>query len=248
MTRVLSVLLLVIGCADPARADDVTAAVAANFLPAFRVIENEFERATGHRLTTLSGSSGKFYSQIKHGAPFDVFFSADRERPQRLEQDGVAVRGSRFTYAVGRLILWSPDPELVTGELTLWTAPFNHLAMAHPQLAPYGAAARQVMVNLGVWERVQPRIVLGESLGQTMGFMISGNAELGFVALSQVVDPAFAKPGSRWEIPTTLYDPIEQDVVLLTNGRDNPAARALLQFVRSPEARRIIERFGYGVK
>lgn len=248
MKRALGLLLIVVGCAGPADAEEVTVAVAANFLPAFRAITIEFEQATEHRITTIAGASGKFYSQITHGAPFDVFFSADQERPQRLEEEGAAVKGSRFTYAIGRLILWSPDAALVTGEQTLRSAPFNHLAMANPQVAPYGVAARQVMMKLGLWDQLQSRIVHGESLGQTMGFITSGNAELGFIALSQALDPAITQAGSRWDIPLDLYDPINQDVVLLTKGRSNPGAEALLVFVRGADARRVIERFGYGLK
>jgi molybdate transport system substrate-binding protein len=248
MTRVLGLLLLLVGSAGPARADDVTAAVAANFFPAFREIERAFERDTRHRVNVIPGSSGNFYGQIKHGAPFDVFFSADRERPKRLEDEGAAVRGSRFTYAVGRLVLWSPDPAVVTGEQTLRTARFKHLAMANPQLAPYGLAAKQVMTKLALWDLIQPRIVQGESLGQTMGFVASGNAELGFVALSQVLDPTLRSKGSRWDIPLDLYDPIDQDAVVLVRARSNPAAVALMEYMRGTDARTVIERFGYGLK
>jgi molybdate transport system substrate-binding protein len=248
MRGVLASLLIVIGLAIPAQAEEVTSAVAANFLPAFRALAIEFERATGHHVKAISGSSGKFYGQIANGAPFDVFFSADRERPQRLEDEGFAVRGSRFTYAVGRLVLWSPDPALVTGETTLRTGHFKYVATADPQLAPYGAAAQQVMIRLGLWNQLQPKIVQGESLGQTMGFITSGNAELGFVAFSQIVDSAVTPSGSRWDIPLHLYDPIDQDAVLLTKGRANRGARALLEYVRGSDARRVIERFGYGLK
>lgn len=241
-------MLVVMGLAFPARADEVTSAVAANFLPAFRAIAIGFERATGHRVKAISGSSGSFYGQIKNGAPFDVFFAADQERPQRLEHEGFAVPGSRFTYAIGRLILWSPDPDLVAGEQTLRTARFRHLAMANPQLAPYGIAAKQVMMKLGLWDQLQPRIVRGESLGQTMGFITSGNAELGFVALSQVLDPGLKQAGSRWDIALDLYDSIDQDAVLLVKARSNSAALALMEYVRGPEARQVIERFGYGLK
>ncbi|MEW6682065.1 MAG: molybdate ABC transporter substrate-binding protein [Nitrospirota bacterium] len=241
-------LLVVISLAIPARADQVTAAVAANFLPAFRSIAIEFERATGHRVQAIPGSSGRFYGQIRNGAPFDVFFSADQKRPQRLEDEGFAVRGSRFTYAIGRLVLWSPDSALVSGATTLRSGRFKYVAMANPQLAPYGAAAQQVMMNLGLWNQLQPHIVRGESLGQTMGFITSGNAQMGFVALSQVVNSAMNPGGSRWEIPFDLYDPIDQDAVLLAKGRSNVAAGALLEYVRGHDARRIIERFGYGLK
>ena len=248
MRAVVAVWVLVMASSVPARAGEVTSAVAANFLPAFRSIASGFEHATGHRVTTIAGSSGRFYGQIRNGAPFDVFFSADQERPRRLEGEGFAVKGSRFTYAIGRLVLWSPDPELVRGEATLRTEPFRHLALANPQVAPYGAAAQQVLTRLGLWERLRPSIVRGESLGQTMAFITSGNAELGFVALSQVVDPAQPAGGGGWQIPLALYDPIAQDAVLLRQGQANPAARALLAYVRSADAREVIERFGYGLE
>lgn len=248
MQYVMGVMLFVMACVAPASADDVTVAVAANFISPFQSITSEFEQRTGHRVRTIAGSSGNFYSQIKNGAPFDVFFSADRERPQWLEDDGLAVKGSRFTYAVGRLILWSADPNLVRGEQTLRIGTFEHVAIANPHLAPYGLAAKQVMTKLAVWDQLQPRIVHGESIGQTMGFVTSGNAQLGFVALSQVVDPTRKQTGSRWDVPVDLYAPIHQDAVLLVRGGGNSAAVALMEYVRSSDARRIIERFGYGLK
>lgn len=246
--RVLLTVFLALGCAAPASAGETTVAVAANFMPAFRVIAGQFDRASGHHARAVVGSSGAFFNQIMNGARFDVFFSADRERPQRLEEEGMGVDGSRFTYAVGRLVLWSPDPEAVRGEQTLRRGRFHHVAMANPRLAPYGAAAKQVMTTLGVWDQLQPRLVQGESLGQTMGFVMSGNAELGFVALSQVLDASVSPAGSRWDVPPSLHRPLDQDVVLLVHGRSNPAAVALMEYVRGPEARRVIERFGYDVK
>lgn len=248
MRYMLIITMFVLASAIPVSAEEVTVAVAANFVPPFRAIAIEFEKRTGHRVKAIAGSSGKFYSQITNGAPFDVFFSADQERPQRLEADGLTVKGSRFTYAVGRLILWSPHAELVRGEETLRTGTFKHLAIANPQLAPYGLAAKQVMTKAGLWDQLQPRIVQGESLGQTMGFVTSGNAELGFVALSQVLDPTLKQAGSRWAIPLDLYDPIDQDVVWLGRGRSNPAAAALMDYARGADARAVIERFGYGLK
>jgi molybdate transport system substrate-binding protein len=248
LARWLTQVLLVITCWAPAYADQVQVAVAANFIPPFKEIAAEFEKTTGHSVQVSAGSSGKFYAQIKNGAPFEVFFSADDERPKRLEDEGLGVKGSRFTYAVGRLVLWSPDPGLVTGEQTLRTVKFQHLAMANPKTAPYGLAAMQAMMKLGVWESLQPRIVQGENLGQTIGFIESGNAELGFVALSQALDPALKSKGSRWDVPMNFHDPIAQDVVLLTKGQSNPAAKALMEFMRSPQARTVIERFGYEVK
>ncbi len=231
--------------AAPVYADQVQAAVAANFIPPFREIAEEFQKATGHQVQISAGSSGKFYAQIKNGAPFEVFFSADDERPKRLEHEGLGVQGQRFTYAIGRLVLWSPEPKLVNGEETLRNGTFNHLAMANPKTAPYGTAAMQVMQKLGVWESLQPRLVQGENLGQTIGFIDSGNAQLGFLALSQVMDPKLKGKGSRWDVPTSLHDPIRQDALLLTNGRNNAAAKALVEFMHGAQAQGIIQRYGY---
>ena len=229
-------------------AEEVQVAVAANFVPTFKEIVAEFEKASKHSVQFNAGSSGKFYAQIKNGAPFDVLLSADDERPKLLEDEGLGVKGSRFTYAVGRLVLWSHDPTLVTGKDTLKTASFKHLAIANPKTAPYGAAAMQAMMKLDVWESLQPRIVMGENLGQTSGFLESGNAELGFLALSQVLDEKLKGKGSRWDVPENLHEPIQQDAVLLTKGQSNPAAKDLMEFLHSPQARSIIERYGYQVK
>lgn len=231
----------------PAFAESVLVAVAANFIPPFREIAIEFERSSGHRVRVVPGSSGNFYAQIKNGAPFDLFFSADVERPKVLEEEGLGVQGSRVTYAIGHLVLWSPHSDLLKGAETLSAQQFKHLAMANPKTAPYGAAAMQTMQKLGVWDKLQPRIVMGENLGQTMGFIESGNAELGFVSLSQALDPKLKIKGARWEVPTDLHDPIRQDVLLLVKGKDNPAATALLEFVKYPKAKEIIERYGYTV-
>lgn len=248
MKKFLLSLVLVVLAVAPASAEQVLVAVAANFIGPFREVAMEFEKATGHTVQVASGSSGNFYSQIKNGAPFEVFFSADNERPKLLEDEGLGVKGNRFTYAIGRLVLWSPDPSLVKGEDTLRSASFKRLAIANPKAAPYGVAAMQAMQKLGVWESVQPRIVMGESLGQTMGFIESGNAELGFLALSQVLDPKIKGTGSRWDVPVNLHEPIQQDVVLLAKGKDNPAAKALMEFMSRPQATAIIERYGYELK
>ena len=232
----------------PVLAKQALVAVAANFVPPLREVATEFEKSTGHTVQVASGPSGGFYTQIKNGAPFDVFFSADNERPKRLEDEGLGVKGSRFTYAIGRLVLWSPDPNLVKGEDTLRSEKFKHLAIANPKTAPYGVAAMQAMQKLGVWEQVQSRLVMGEGLGQTIGFIESGNAELGFLALSQVMDPKIKGKGGRWDVPSNLHEPIQQDVVLLTKGKDNPAANVLIEFMRGPQAMAIIERYGYELK
>jgi molybdate transport system substrate-binding protein len=231
-----------------ANAEEVQVAVAANFVSTMKDIAAEFERGSKHKVQVTPGSSGKFYAQIKNGAPFDVLLSADDERPKLLEDEGLGVKGSRFTYAVGRLVLWSQDPALVTGQDTLKTATFKHLAIANPKLAPYGVAAMQAMIKLGLWESLQSRIVMGENLGQTAGFLESGNAELGFLALAQVLDEKLKGKGSRWEVPESLHEPIRQDAVLLTKGESNPAAKSFLEFLHSQEARVIMERYGYRVE
>jgi molybdate transport system substrate-binding protein len=242
---VIAVSLLL---AVPAHADQVQVAVAANFVPPFKEIAAEFEKATSHQVLITSGSTGKFYAQIKNDAPFEVFFAADDERPKALEQEGFGVKGQRFTYAIGRLVLWSPDTKLVIGEDTLRNGTFKHLAMASPKTAPYGAAAMQAMQKLGIWDSLQSRLVQGENLGQTAGFIESGNAELGFLALSQVMDPKLKGKGSRWDVPSTFHDPIRQDFMLLTKGQNNPAATALVDFMRGTQAQDIIKRYGYDLK
>jgi molybdate transport system substrate-binding protein len=190
----------------------------------------------------IPGSTGKHYAQIRNGAPFDAFFAADADRPMRLEQEVRIVPGSRFTYAIGQLVLWSPDAGLVDpGGAVLQSDRFRHLAIANPDLAPYGAAARSVLQALGLWDALAPKLVRGENIGQTFQFVISGNAELGFVARSQLEAPGRAPAGSSWPPPRDLYPPIEQQAVLL---RDSPASRAFLAFMRA-RARAIVRAYGY---
>jgi molybdate transport system substrate-binding protein len=243
----LVLVTLAAGAGRPARAADVAVAVAANFTAPLDRLAAAFEKASGHHLVISSGSSGKLYLQITAGAPFEVMLSADAERPARLEKEGAAVAGTRFTYALGKLVLWSRDPGLVDGAgAVLAGGRFRHLAIPNPELAPYGAAARQVLQGLDLWEKLTPRIVQGEDIGQTYQFVATGNAELGFVALSQV--RAAGQPqGSLWVVPAERYRPIEQQAVLLTRGKDNPAARAFLDFLRSAPARTMIQEFGYGL-
>ncbi len=231
-----------------AGAAEVNAAVAANFLLPLQSIAPAFEQETGHRLRIVSGSTGKLYAQIKQAAPYDVFLAADARRPQLLVQEGQAVSGSRFTYAVGRLVLWSADASLVSGgaERTLKNAAFRHLAIANPKTAPYGRAAQEALAKLGLWETLRPRLVRGENIGQTFQFVVSGNAELGFVSLSQVHSGKFANAGSRWAVPPDWHAPLLQDAVLLARAEDNPAAQALLRFLKSPAAKKRIAAFGYG--
>ncbi len=233
-----------------ASAEEVRVAVAANFRAALSEIVKLFERDTRHTALVSSGSSGKFYAQINHGAPFDVFFSADVMRPQRIEEEGLAVPGSRFTYAIGRLTLWSPDPNMIEGEglTVLSNGPFEHLAMANPKTAPYGAAAKHILEALGLWNHIKGRIVQGENIGQAFHFVYSQNAQLGFVALSQVLGPKINGAGSRWDVPENLHEPLRQQAILLITGQQNKAATAFLDYVKGPKARTIIEQFGYGLE
>lgn len=240
--------LLASSFAGPAAAAEAVVAVAANFLEVAERLAAGLERETGHRVTLVSGSTGKLYAQIVHGAPFDVFLAADAERPELLEREERAVPGSRFTYAVGRLALWSREPGRIgrDGAATLRQGSFRRLAIANPDLAPYGAAARQALEKLGLWERFADRIVMGETIGQAQTMVASGNAELGFVALSSLARPGEPAAGSRWEVPAGLHDPIRQDAVLLARAAGNPAARGFLALLRSDEGRDVVASYGYG--
>lgn len=227
----------------PADSTRALVAVAANFAPVMEQLRTEFATRTGYRLDVSIGSTGALYAQIVHGAPFDVFLSADVERVARLEREGRAVAGSRFTYAVGRLALWSPGRALAASpQEALARGDFRRLAIALPSVAPYGDAARAVLVRLGLWDGLQPKIVRGESIAQTYQFVATGNAELGFVALAQVIG---ADPSSYWRVPADLHAPIEQQAVLLVRAADNPAATAFVTFLTSEPARAIIRAAGY---
>lgn len=219
-------------------------AVAANFTDAAKQIAAAFKAQTGHEAVLSFGSSGQFYTQIREAAPFQILLSADDERPKKLVEDGLAVPESRFTYAIGKLVLWSRDPSLVKGEETLRSNAFNKLSIANPTAAPYGAAAVETLKALKLYETVQPKIVMGNSISQAFQFVDTGNAELGFVALSQVAGDV---GGSRWMVPQNLYSEIRQDAVLLKSGADNEAAKAFMSFLRGPQARVVIERFGYAL-
>ncbi|MBL1265689.1 molybdate ABC transporter substrate-binding protein [Candidatus Methylomicrobium oryzae] len=232
----------------PALAATTIAAVASNFTQPMAEIAEAFEKATGHGAKLSFGSSGKFVAQIENGAPFEVFLSADAEKPEKLEKSRQAVEGSRFTYAVGKLVLWSAKPGYVDDQgRILESGGFKHLALADPKLAPYGEAAVEVLKNKGLFERLQPLFVLGENISQTHQFISTGNAELGFIALSQVIGNGKIAEGSGWAVPETLHAPIRQDAVLLNKGAENPAAAALMQFLKSPEARAIIQKYGYSL-
>jgi len=230
----------------PSAADEVRVAVAANFADTLKALAAAYEAETSHTVVAILGSTGKHYAQIRNGAPFDVFLAADAERPKRLEEERLAVPGSRFTYALGRLVLWSPRKGFVDSKGdVLRTGRFRRLAIANPKLAPYGVAARQTLEALGLWTTLEARLVRGEDIGQAFQFVASGNAELGFVARSQIQNAQGRIAGSCWDVPPALHKPIEQQAVLLKN---TPAARAFLAFLRGPRARAIIERRGYGVE
>jgi len=240
------VLLASLGYSLTAQAETVQVAVAANFTAPMQRIAADFEKDSGHKVQSAFGATGKFYAQIKNGAPFEVFLSADDETPARLEKEGAAVAGSRFTYAIGRLVLWSPRPGFVDGQgEVLKKAGFAHLALANPKTAPYGAAGQEVLVNMGLMETLRPKIVHGENIAQTHQFVASGNAELGFVALSQVFKDGKLGEGSAWIIPASHHSPIRQDALLLDKGKANPAALALMKYLKGDKARATIKTFGY---
>lgn len=244
LTRALAGALLVLAGFSQARAGDVKIAVAANFTEPVKEIGQGFEKATGHKLILSFGATGQFYAQITQGAPFEVLISADQATPAKAVAEGHAVAGTSFTYAVGKLVLYSKTAGAVAGETTLKEAKFTKLSIANPATAPYGAAAIETMQALGVYEALAPKIVQGNNISQAFQFVDTGNAEVGFVALSQI---AFVDGGSRWVVPASLHKPIAQDVVLLKAGAGNDAAKAFLQYLRSPDARRVIEKYGYGI-
>jgi molybdate transport system substrate-binding protein len=229
-----------------AQAAEVSVAVAANFAVPMQKIAAAFERDTGHRALLAFGSTGRFHAQIRNGAPFQVLLAADAQTPARLEQERLAVPGSRFTYATGRLVLWSATPGLVDERGDVLRNPGRgKIAIADPKLAPYGAAALEVIRRLGLEASLQPRLVQGESIGQAYQFVSTGNAPLGFVALSQVMDHGRIPAGSAWIVPQELHAPIRQDAVLLAAGKDNLAAAALLAYLRSDAVRTIVVAHGY---
>lgn len=243
--RIAAALLVV--CTSAAHADDVIVAVAANFAAPLAQIGEGFSKATGHQLKVSAGPTGKFYTQITTGgAPFEVLIAADDETPRRLVAEGHAVAGSNFTYAIGQLVLWSATPGLVDDQgAVLASGRFNKLAIANPKVAPYGAAAMQVLKARGLTEAVTPRLVTGDSIAQAYQFVASGNAEIGFVALSQVAPPGKPTTGSVWRVPQTMYGEIRQDAVLLKAGERKPAAQALLAWLKADAARAVIASYGY---
>ena len=238
-------LACLIGLASQAHADEVSIAVAANFTAPMQKIAAEFEKDTGHKINAAFGSTGKFYAQIKNGAPFEVLLTADDETPTRLVAENAAVAGTQFTYAIGKLVLWSAKPAVVdaAGEV-LKKGDFEHIALADPKLAPYGAAAIEAMKALGVYDALAPKVVTAENITQSYQFISTGNAQLGFVALSQVLKDGKIE-GSSWLVPAKLYQQIRQDAVILENGRGKAAAEALMKFLKGDKAKAIIKSYGY---
>ena len=230
-----------------AQAATVLVAVASNFNKPMTDIAAAFKKATGHDANLSFGSSGRFVAQIENDAPFEIFLSADEKNPRKLEKSGKGVAESRFTYAVGKLALWSASPGFVDDQgQILNKGGYKHLALADPKLAPYGLAAEETLKNLGLLDKLKSLFVLGDNISQTQQFISTGNAELGFLALSQVIgENGKIKEGSGWLVPDTLHSPIRQDAILLKKGEPNPAAAALLEFLKSPEAALIIKKYGY---
>jgi molybdate transport system substrate-binding protein len=231
-----------------ALADEVQVAVAANFTAPMKEIAAAFEQETGHKVSAAYGSTGKFYAQITNGAPFEVLLSGDDTTPTKLVKEGAAVAGTQFTYAIGTLVLWSAKPGFVEDQgQVLANGNFQRLAIANPKVAPYGAAAVEVLTGLGLLAKVEPKFVTGENIAQTFQFVSTGNAELGFVALSQVMKDGKISRGSAWIVPSKLHSPIRQDAVILNAGRGNPAADALLKYLKGDKARAIIKAYGYEI-
>ena len=244
--RFAPLLLTTLFTVGTVQADEVQVAVAANFTAPLQAIAADFEKDTGHKVVAAYGATGQFYTQIKNGAPFEVFLAADDSTPARLESEGDTVKGSRFTYAVGTLALWSAKDGYVDnqGQVLKGNA-FQHLSIANPKAAPYGLAATQVLDKLGLTAQVKSKIVEGQNITQAYQFVSTGNAELGFVALSQVYKDGKVTGGSAWIVPAELHDPIKQDAVILGKGRNNPAALALVDYLKGPKAAAIIQAYGY---
>ncbi|KFE56817.1 molybdate ABC transporter substrate-binding protein [Pseudomonas syringae] len=231
---------------SPAFADEAQVAVAANFTAPIQAIAKDFEKDTGHKLVAAFGATGQIYTQIKNGAPFEVFLSADDSTPAKLEQEGEIVKGSRFTYAVGTLALWSAKDGYVDAKGDVLKAnTYQHLSIANPKTAPYGLAATQVLAKLGLIDATKTKIVEGQSITQAYQFVSTGNAELGFVALSQIYKDGKLTSGSAWIVPAELHAPIKQDAVILNKGKDNAAAKALVEYLKGPKAAAVIKSFGY---
>jgi molybdate transport system substrate-binding protein len=246
MTRYFASFIALFSLGSGAMAETLQVAVASNFAGPMEAIAAAFEKDTGHKAAVSTGATGKFYAQIQNAAPFEVLLSADDTTPAKIEAEGLAVPGTRFTYVIGKLVLWSAKPAFVDKEGNiLKKGSFAHLALANPKTAPYGAAAVEVLNHLDLFKTLEPKFVQGENIAQTQQFVATGNAELGFVALSQVQKDGRLTSGSAWWIPTKLYTPIRQAAVVLSKGKDNPAATALVAFLKGDKAKAIIKSYGY---
>ena len=228
------------------QAVEIKVAVASNFANVLKEVAIEFQKDTGHQLAITPGATGKFYAQISNGAPFDVFLSADDETPRKLAQEGKAIASSQFTYAIGRLALWSPNPEMIdkTADI-LKTDKFKFIAIANAKVAPYGQAAVQTMQKLGVLTKIEPRVVQGESISQTYQFVSTGNAQLGFVAMSQIVENGKIKMGSAWIVPEEMHEQLKQDAVVLQSCKHMSACQALIDYLKSEKAKKLMASYGY---
>jgi molybdate transport system substrate-binding protein len=248
MYRPALLLLCAVTVSMPAFADEVNVAVAANFTAPMKVIAARFEQATGHKVLASYGATGKFYAQIRNGAPFDILLAADDATPAKLDQENATAPNTRFTYAIGKLVLWSPQAGVVDAKGDVLKAgKFDHLAVANPKLAPYGLAAVETLQKLNLLSALQPKFVTGENIGQTYQFVASGAAPLGFVAMSQVYEDNQLKSGSAWVVPSHLYSPIRQDAVVLTRGSHKPAVAAFVAYLKGAAATAIIRSYGYGL-
>ena len=245
-SRLAPTALIALFTLGSAQADEVQVAVAANFTAPIQAIAADFEKDTGHKLIAAYGATGQFYTQIKNGAPFEVFLSADDTTPEKLEKEGDTVKGSRFTYAIGTLALWSAKEGYVDAKGdVLKMNEYQHLSIANPKAAPYGLAATQVLEKLKLTEATKAKIVEGQNITQAYQFVSTGNAELGFVALSQIYKDGKVSSGSAWIVPASMHDPIKQDAVILNKGKDNAAAKALVEYLKGPKAAAVIKSYGY---
>jgi len=246
--KVINFLLISIGLSfTQIGADEIKVAVASNFYPAMKEIVLQYElkqsqSSENHKIILISGSSGKHYAQIMNGAPFDIFFSADKVRPILLEKKGISETGSRFTYALGRLVLWSSLDDFVEKDERLYNNDLRFLAIANPKIAPYGVAAREALISINLWKDLQSKLVRGENIAQTFQFVNSGNAKLGFISYSQLMNPNYSVGGSFWEVPQSMFKPIEQQAVLL---KKSSLAKDFLSFIGSDESLNIISKYGY---
>ena len=241
-----ALLVLAAAVSMPAVADEVNVAVAANFTAPMKVIAVQFEKATGHKVLASYGATGKFYAQIQNGAPFEILLAADDETPAKLDKENATAPNARFTYAIGKLVLWSPQAGVVDarGDV-LKTGKFDHISVANPKLAPYGLAAVETLQKLNLLTALTPKFVTGENIGQTYQFVASGAAPLGFVAMSQVYEDNKLKAGSAWVVPSNLYSPIRQDAVVLTKGANKPAVTAFITYLKGDAAKAVIRSYGY---